>query len=259
METSTIDRRARQALIVWGVFISLNILFNGTILFLLGKDLQAWTASPLKSLLFNLVQYGSMFLVVPLILTKGWETVRQPAFLLPLALAILSFTLREVYRPVAALAVLVLAYLHARYDLSELGFRSRSWRIDFSVILLIGLLFGSQRFFSSRPFSFRLIPACLAALDRLFLNTASTAEYIFYFGFLAECLSDKLGRWWTPVLIGGMYTLHEMSKPEYWYEGMFFPIIFIGIALLAAIYLWRRNITAVWLGDGLGWFLARLF
>ncbi len=258
MESSEIDRRARQAWIVWGIFIVLNILINGTIAFLLGRDLHAWTASPLKSFLFNFVQYGIMFLAVPLILTKGWGTVRQPAFLLPLLLAILSFTLRDVYRPVAAIAVFVLAYLHLRYDLSELGFRSYNWRIDLLVILLIGLLFGTQRFFRSDPFSFHPASALLAGLDRLFFNPASTAEYIFYFGFLAERLSCKLGRWWTPLLIGAMYVFHEMTNPEYWYEGMFFPIIFIGIALFAMIYLWRRNVIAIWLGDGLGWFLTRL-
>lgn len=259
METSEINRRFKQALIVWGVFIVLNILINGTIPFLLGRDLHAWTASPVRSFLFNFVQYSIMFLVVPLILTKGWETVRQPAFLLPLALGILALTLRGVFRPVAVLLVLVLAYLHLRYNLSDLGFRSYNWRVDAIVVLLLALLFGTQRLFRSEPFSFHLAPALLAGLDRLFLNPASTAEYIFYFGFLAERLSYKLGRWWTPVLIGAMYVFHEMTNPEYWYGGVFFPIIFIGIALFAAVYLWRRNVIAIWLGDGLGWFLTRLF
>ncbi len=258
-ESSEINRRARQALIVWGVFIILNILINGTIPFLLGRDLHAWTVSPVKSFLFNFVQYGIMFLVVPLILTKGWATVRQPAFFLPLVLAILSFTLRGVYRPVAAVAVFVLAYLHLRYYLSDLGFRSYNWRVDVLVVLLIGILFGTQRFFRSEPFSLHFVPALLAAGDRLFLNPASTAEYIFYFGFLAERLSYKLGRWWTPLLTGAMYVFHEMTNPEYWYGGMLFPIIFIGVVLFAMIYLWRRNVIAVWLGDGLGWFLTRLF
>ncbi len=259
METMEINQRARQALIVWGVFIALNILFNGTIPFLLGKDLHAWTASPLKNFLFNLVQYGIMFLVVPLTLTKGWRTVRQPMFLLPLLSGILALTLRDVFRPVAVLLILVLAYLHIRYDLSELGFRSRNWRVDLVVVLLLALLFSVQRLFSSNPFSFHFQGALLASLDRLFLNPASTTEYIFYFGFLAERLSYKLGRWWTPLLIGSMYVLHEMTNPEYWYEGMLFPLIFIGIALFAMVYLWRRNVIVIWLGDGLGWFLSRLF
>ncbi|HLO14042.1 MAG TPA: hypothetical protein VK206_04375, partial [Anaerolineales bacterium] len=204
-------------------------------------------------------QYSIMFLVVPLILTKGWTTVRQPAFLLPLLLFIVSLTFRGIFRPVAALSILVLAYLHTRYDLSELGFRSRDWRTDFIVILLIAFLFSTQRLFNSQPFSFRFGDALRAGIDRLFLNPASTTEYIFYFGFLAERLSYKLGRWWTPILIGFMYTLHELTNPEYWYEGMFFPIILVGIALFTMIYLWRRNIIAIWLGDGLGWFIRNLF
>jgi hypothetical protein len=258
-ESMEINRRAKQALIVWGAFIVLNVLFNGTIPFLLGKDLYTWTNAPLKSLLFNVVQYGIMFLVVPLILTKGWGTVRQPAFLLPLLLGILGLALRRDFPPAAVLLVIVLAYLHLRYDLSELGFRSRDWRTDAIVVVLVGLLFSVQRLFTGQPFSLHLSEAFLAGLQRLFLNPASTAEYIFYFGFLAECLSHKLGRGWTPWLIGLMYVLHEMTNPEYWYEGMFFPIIFVGIALFAMVYLWRRNIVVIWLGDGLGWFLSRLF
>lgn len=255
----TENQPAKQALIVWGVFIGLNILLTGTIPFVLGKDLQIWTVSPIRGFLFNLIQYGLMFLVVPLILTKGWKTVRQPGFLIALLIGIICLTLRDIFRPVAAISVLVLVYLHARYNLSELGFHSRGWRGDMLAVLLIALLSSVQRLFSDEPFLFHPTDALFVGLDRLFLNPASTTEYIFYFGFLAEHLSQKLGRWWTPLLIGFMYTLHEMTNPEYWYEEMFFPMIFVGIALFTVIYLWRRNVIAIWLGDGLGRFLIRLF
>jgi hypothetical protein len=76
-------------------------------------------------------------------------------------------------------------------------------------------------------------------------------ENLFYFGFLAERLSPKIGRSLTPLLIGLMYTIHEMTNPEYWYEGMNFPIVFVGVSLITVIYLWRRNVVAIWLGDGL--------
>ena len=123
--TEITEQRARQALILWGVYIVLNIFLNGTIPFLLGKDMHAWTASPIKDVLINLIPYSVVFLVAPLILTKGWDTVRRPTLLLPLTLAILAMTLRTYLRLVAAIAVFVLAWLHYRYDLSELGFRSR--------------------------------------------------------------------------------------------------------------------------------------
>lgn len=249
---------ARQALLLWGVFIVLNILLNGTIPFVLGKDLHAWTASPVKDVLINLIQYGIVFLVAPLILTKGWHTVRQAGFLLPLALAVLAMALRTYVRPVSAIAVLVLAWLHSRYDLSGLGVRSRGWRGDLIAILLVALLLSLQRFFGDRPFSLDFIAALQAGIDRLFFNPASTTENLFYFGFLAERLSPKFGKWGTPLLIGLMYGFHEMTNPEYWYEGVFFPIIFIGVALFALIYLWRRSVIAIWLGDGLGRFLNNL-
>ena len=253
------DLLFRQALILWGLYIALAILLNGTIPFLLGRDMREWTFSPIKDVLVNLVVYSLVFLVLPLGLVKGWQTIRQPAFLLPLALAIGAMTLRTYIRPVAALAVPVLVWLHYRYDLSELGLRSRGWPADVVAIVLIALLSGARRFFSSSPFAFDPVGALFMGLDRLLLNPASTTENLFYFGFLAERLPLKLDRWWTAVLLGAMYGLHEMTNPEYWYEGQFFPMIFIGIALFALIYLWRRSVVVIWLGDGLGRFLGNLF
>ena len=96
-------------------------------------------------------------------------------------------------------------------------------------------------------------------LDRLFANPASSVENLFYFGFLAERLSYLVGQWLTPPLIGLMYTAHEISNPEYWYGGMNFVLIFVGVTIWTAIYLWRRGVIAIWLGDGFYRFVGRLF
>jgi hypothetical protein len=56
-----------------------------------------------------------------------------------------------------------------------------------------------------------------------------------------------------------MYTTHEMSSPEYWYGGMNFAFIFVGVTIWALIYLWRRSAVAIWLGDGLYRFAGNLF
>ena len=253
------DRKGKQALVLWGVFIVVIVAMNGTIPFILGVDLHHWTASPVKSVLFNLVGYGGLFLVAPLILSKGWAVVRRPAFLIPLLVAVAAMTARTFVRPVAVLAVIVLAYLHWRFDLSELGFRSRGWRGDAIAILLLGLWLFIPRLLQSAPFSFAPARAVLAVLDRLFANPASTTENLFYYGFMTERLSHKFGRWLTPLMIGLFYTAHEMSNPEYWYEGVMFGVIFVGVALVAAIYLWRRSSIVIWLGDGLGWFARALF
>jgi hypothetical protein len=55
-----------------------------------------------------------------------------------------------------------------------------------------------------------------------------------------------------------MYTAHEMINPEYWYEGMSFGFVFVGVALVTALYLWRRSVVVIWLGDGLRRFLTAL-
>ena len=253
------DRHVKQALFLWGTYIVVTSLINATLPFALGNDMRAWTASPQKDLLANLVIYGLIFLFIPLILTKGWETVRQPGFLLPLMLAILAMTLRTYLRPVSAIAVFVLIWLHSRYDLSGLGFRSSGWRGDAAAVLLLGLTYILPSIAQIDLSSFAPTIAFPAMLDRMFANPASTTEYIFYFGFLAERLSFKFGRWWTPLMIGLMYMIHEMTNPEYWYEGMNFPLVFVGVAVFTMIYLWCRSVVVIWLGDGLGRFLSKLF
>jgi len=250
---------ARQALIVWIIFFALNILINGTIPFALGADMHAWKDSPASNILFGFVQYGVMFTVVPLILIKGWETVRQPAFLVPLCVALAAITFALAYRGVMAIAILVLVYLHWHFDLSEYGIRSRDWKGDVLAALIVGLLYASPSLMAVSSPSLDFGDAFRSWIDRSFANPASTVENLFYFGFLTERLSQKTGRWLTPLLIGTMYVVHEMTNPEYWYEGMNFILVFIGVTLTASIYLWRRNVVVIWLGDGLGRFIGKLF
>ncbi len=73
---SNLAHRSRQAFLLWGIFFVLAVIVNGTIPFMLGVDLHAWTQSTIKSVLFAFVFYTVLFLAVPLILIKGWKTVR---------------------------------------------------------------------------------------------------------------------------------------------------------------------------------------
>jgi len=253
------EQRPRQALFAWGAFMILAVLINGTLPFILGYDLHAWTGSTTKIILFSLLIYGGVFLVVPLVTTKGWQVVRQPAFFVPVALAIVGILLWwPVNRFAAGIVVLVLVYLHRRFDLSELGFRSCGIKGDIAAILLMGGMSMIPLLMQGLQGQLQFATALWASLERLFGNPASTVENLFYFGFLTEALSRKTGRWLTPPLIGAMYTLHEMSNPEYWYSGLSFVLVFVGITLTAAIYLWRRSVVVIWLGDGLGRFITRL-
>lgn len=251
------DRRAGQALAVWVVFIVLLVLVNGTVPFMLGVDVRAWTSSLAKASAFDLIFYAGFFLIVPLILTKGWKTVRQPAFLLPLLVAVIGIGLHPLVHPTPVLVLPVLAYLHWRFDLSDLGIHSRGWKGDMLAILLMGVVSLAPVLLpGSHPFS----PgdAASAALDRLMANPASTVENLFYFGFLTERLLSKT-KWVTPFVIAAMYTLHEMSNPEYWYSHLSFAFVFVAIAVAAAVYLWRRSLVVTWLGDILSRFVTQLF
>src|SRR4030066_380149 len=211
--TTDFQRQSMQALFVWGVFIALAVIINGTIPFILGFDLHIWTFSPLKDVAFNLIIYGGLFLAVPMVLTKGWATVRRPAFFVPLIIAILAMTLRTFFRPTAALAVIILIYLHWRFDLSKLGIKSCGWKGDIIAILLFGLIYLTPSLLQSSPMPPSLGNAFLAGLDRLFLIPSPPTDILFYFGFLADRLSHKTGRWMTPLIIAAMYTAHEMSNP----------------------------------------------
>lgn len=256
---SPAEERTRQAIITWGIFIFLAVIINGTIPFILGYDMLAWTNSITKVVLFSLTIYAGIFLIVPLIIVKGWRTVRQPAFGVPVLLAVIGIMLWWPFnRFTAVLVVLVLAYLHWRFDLSELGFQSCGIKGDISAILLMGILSFIPLIIQGLPPTLMPNKAIIASLERLFGNPASTVENLFYFGFLAESLSRKTGKWLTPLLVGLLYTLHEMSNPEYWYSHLSFGFVFIGVSLTAAVYLWRRSVIVVWLGDGLSRFVTRL-
>lgn len=250
--------KSKQAILLWSIFLVLAILFNGTIPFLMGADLHAWTGSVMKSVLFAFVFYAVLFLAVPLVILKGWDTVRQPAFLYPLLLAMLAITVWHFFHWATVIVIVVLAYLHRRFDLSDIGLRSRGWSGDLLAILLIGILGFVPLLMGSSIHSLSFGKALLAASNRLLANPASSVENLFYFGFLTEQLSHKTGKWLTPFLIGLMYAAHEMSNPEYWYGGMNFVLIFVGVAIWASIYLWRRSAVVIWLGDGLYRFVGNL-
>lgn len=247
------------AIKIWLVFIALLIFINDLIPLIFGLNLYSWTYSIFKNFLFSVVIYAGVFLVVPIIMVKGWENVRKPAFLIPLLIAVLGISLTWLVNPfTASIVVIVLAYLHLRFDLSDLGIRSRGFKGDVIAIIFIGILNLIPVLLQGNFHTSSINNALLAGISRLFANPASTVENLFYFGFLTELIVHKLGRW-TPILIGVMYTIHEITNPEYWFENTSFIFIFIGIVIITLIYIWRRNIVAIWLGDGLGRFLSQLF
>jgi hypothetical protein len=157
------------------VFIIIAITINGTIPFILGADLRAWTFSTTKITIFSVIVYAGLFLVVPLILTKGLRTVLRPDFMVPVIIPGLGIALWWPITRLSALVVLpVLAYLHWRFDLSELGIRSRNWRGDVVAILLLAVLAIVPVLASANTKSFEPAAALLAGANRLFANPAST-------------------------------------------------------------------------------------
>ena len=179
--TSEKRRQFWRALLLWCIFILLLILVNGTIPFVLGADLHAWTQSPVKSVLFSSVFYAFLFLAVPLVLIKAWDTVRRPAFAIPLCVAMLGITFWHYFWSGAALSVIVLAYLHRRFDLSDYGIRTRGWREDLIAMLVMGLLGLFPVLMQTSHSGISLGNAASAALTRLFANPASSVENLFYF------------------------------------------------------------------------------
>ncbi|MHA1959829.1 MAG: hypothetical protein ACW99U_06340 [Candidatus Thorarchaeota archaeon] len=251
LERTAIDQKANEALLVWTVFFFTGVVIHGTVPFLLGWDMTSWTYSPTKTLLASFVSYSLLFLGVPLLLTKGGETVLRPSFLVPLLVAMISISLWSFFRGIAAISILVIVYLHWRFDLSELGIRSRGYKGDIGAVLITLVLNLSLALFGQDTlYVLDLEFGLRMGLDRLFANPASSIESLFYFGFLAERLSQRFGGWKTILMVATMYALHEMRNPEYWYEGMMFGWVFVTVAVVTVIYLWRRSVTVIWLGDG---------
>jgi hypothetical protein len=213
--------------------------------------------------LFYLVCYAVIFMILPMIVVNG-RAVLKLTFLIPLLASTIGISTRAIAWPNALwptsfLTMPCLLYLHRRFDLSQLGFRSKGWSGDGVTIVLMGLLsLGTVILPRPSQLHFALSSAVVAALDRLFLNPASSVESLFYFGFLEERILLKCGRWLIPILIGLMYTAHEMSNPEYWYSGLQFGFVLVGVIVYAALYVWRRSFPVIWAGDGLGRFLTSL-
>lgn len=244
---------------MWAAFLVIFALINGTIPFLLGVDLRWWSTSVPKRQLIATLIYGVMFLVVPIALVVDRKALRDPDLWLALAFALTALALWPAARAAGVVVLVVIVCLHARYDLSGLGLRSRGWRRDLAaigVLAAVSLVLTALQNGTDDPSAGA---AVTAALDRMLFNPASTVENLFYFGFLTERLSRWLGVWVTPLAVGSLYMFHEMTNPEYWYVGLQFELTFLGAIALAGLYLVRRNVIAVWLADGACRFASRLF
>lgn len=252
-------KKARQALLIWVLFFVATVSINVLIPVALGIDLHSWTYSDAKGLLLFAVDYAGFFLIVPLVLTKGWQIFKKPSFIIPVTAAAVSVVLWSPLHYIATVAIAVYVYLHWRFDLSELGFRTKGWKGDVAAILIVGSFALLQVFASPSALQITFLPAVYATAFRMFGNPASTVENLFYFGFLTERFGNQWNRYAVPFIIGAMYTAHEVSNPEYWYGGSSFAFVFVGVTLFAAIYMWRRSVVVIWLSDGFRWFLSSLF
>lgn len=102
-----------------------------------------------------------------------------------------------------------------RFDLSDLGFRSKGWVGDIAAVAMIGSLGLFKGLATQNVVEPSIVTALSATLFRMFGNPASSVENLFYFGFLTNRISKQYNRRLVPFLIGAMYTAHEVSNPEY--------------------------------------------
>ena len=66
---------------MWSTYIILNVFINGALPFAFGGDMRSWTYSTVKDILAHVIVYAGLFLVAPLILTKGWKVCHLVLYL----------------------------------------------------------------------------------------------------------------------------------------------------------------------------------
>jgi hypothetical protein len=87
------EKRASQTIIVWILFFAATVPINLLMPVILGINMHDWTYSNAKGLVLFSINYAGFFLILPLILTKGWNTVKKPSFLIPMVAAAVSVVL----------------------------------------------------------------------------------------------------------------------------------------------------------------------
>ncbi len=111
--------KARQALLVWILFFAATISINLLIPTALGISLNNWSSSTAQTLLLSSIGYAGFFTIVPLLLTKGWNNMKKPSFLIPMAIAAASVVFWNQIHYIAATVIAVYVYLHLKFDLSD--------------------------------------------------------------------------------------------------------------------------------------------
>ncbi len=250
---------SKFVLIMWFIFIILLVIMNKTIYFIFGIDVKDWTNSKIKSLLINVIIYGFVFFIIPILYVKKNDIKGNWILISCLLCGLLGLFLSTYSKWFNLLLFISVFILLLRGDLYNLGFEKiKIWEYIIMSIIYI-LLYSIPSLFSWGNSNNNLNNTIISVIDRMFLNPASTVEYIFYYGFLGKRLILILGKILTPIILGLMYVLHEMSNPEYWYENVNFLFIFIGVSIVSVLFFWKKNLIPVWIGDGIGRFIIRIF
>lgn len=245
-------------ILIWFVFIFLAIIFNRTIQFIFGFDVKNWTYSTLKSLLFNIFIYGIVFYIIPIFYTNRKNLKWNWLIYICSFLSILGLGLSIYSRWFNILLYISVVILIIKGYLTNLGFeRIKFWEFILLTIFY-GILYLIPVLVTRSNQNLTINDAISSLIDRMFLNPASTVEFIFYFGFIGKRLSLMLGKIITPIALGLMYTIHEISNPEYWFENINFIFIPFGIAIFSYIFLWKKNLIPIWIADGIGRFIAKV-
>jgi hypothetical protein len=124
---------------VGGLFFAVTVTINLLIPLIFGFNMHDWTYSNAKGLLLFSINYAGFFLILPLVLTKGWGTVKKPNFI-PVAATAISVVLWYPLHYIATIAIVVYIYLHWKFDLSDLGFKSKGWKGDVTAIIIVGTI-----------------------------------------------------------------------------------------------------------------------
>lgn len=232
------------------------VLINDSLLLFNHENIFIWNNSKGHNLIFSILIYSILYFSLPLLFTKYFRRLTEIDFLLPFLFAVVAIPLTSYFRLGTIITLLLLIFIHNKFDLTAIGIRTTDWKKDiFPFITLLILIFIPlliyKLFYSSE-----ILSSIVKVEERIFGSSYAYIEFLFFFGFGAERIIPVTGKISALILIPLLYLAIDYNNPILWSINFSYAAEFGILLITASVYLWRRNIVVLWLTAGIWRFLA---